>query len=522
MASFSLPDLEDNPTGWGPCGMASQFEAIPFAPFNKNDRLGRVSDWTNKFNNRTNRQFGQGLSDTFAYTHKDDESSFSLVDNTPKFKPKDGRRRFKKFSVHNRRRQGRGYRVWGNRRNWKGKDKNGRQRKRWGQNYTPDVKAPSVLLNAEWKQVATIEFDAIKKSWKQADAPQDLVQCGQLDRYETAFDRVSPRNSTNLTQFKLRRHFTATTSNDPVLQRLMSSKAGNVYGTDVIFGVLMASPRSINPWDLVVRRVGDTVIFDKRPTSRIDYVSVNENWNEVTETNTDSPNHPDNLSTEATYINHNFSQQVLKKADNKTVLQHKFKEQNPFLDSLGDGEEAASVAYRYRKWNLGDGINLVSRCTLNGYTQHKGERLYLQLKALNEFDSKQSGNIDWRQKLEQQTGAVLANEMKNNSNKLVRWTAEIAMSGAQELRLGFVSRTHTKDALKHVILKSQKYKPSSFAAALDVKIPNLWGVLKNIVTQCLALDEGTYLLVKDPSNPKMAIYDIGSEDPDTLPDAITE
>ena len=48
----------------------------------------------------------------------------------------------------------------------------------------------------------------------------------------------------------------------------------------------------------------------------------------------------------------------------------------------------------------------------------------MRLYALNETDSKLSGGIDWRQKLESQRGAVLATELKNNSNKLAKWTVQ--------------------------------------------------------------------------------------------------
>ena len=52
------------------------------------------------------------------------------------------------------------------------------------------------------------------------------------------------------------------------------------------------------------------------------------------------------------------------------------------------------------------------------------ENLLMRLYALNEADSKLSGGIDWRQKLESQRGAVLATELKNNSNKLAKWTIQ--------------------------------------------------------------------------------------------------
>ena len=46
---------------------------------------------------------------------------------------------------------------------------------------------------------------------------------------------------------------------------------------------------------------------------------------------------------------------------------------------------------------------------------------FMNIKALNEWDSRYSGNIDWRQKLDVQRGAVLANELKHNACKLSRY-----------------------------------------------------------------------------------------------------
>ena len=51
----------------------------------------------------------------------------------------------------------------------------------------------------------------------------------------------------------------------------------------------------------------------------------------------------------------------------------------------------ASVAYRYRKWDLGNGINLVIRSEIDAVSNGpNGEILYLNVKALNEWDSKVS------------------------------------------------------------------------------------------------------------------------------------
>lgn len=43
---FIAPIIQDNPTGWGPCEMPEQFRDMPYQPFSKGDRLGKISDWT--------------------------------------------------------------------------------------------------------------------------------------------------------------------------------------------------------------------------------------------------------------------------------------------------------------------------------------------------------------------------------------------------------------------------------------------------------------------------------------------
>ena len=41
-ASFIPPVIEDNPDGWGPCAIPTAFKDIPYQPFSKGDRLGKV------------------------------------------------------------------------------------------------------------------------------------------------------------------------------------------------------------------------------------------------------------------------------------------------------------------------------------------------------------------------------------------------------------------------------------------------------------------------------------------------
>uniref|UniRef100_A0A672LEB0 Eukaryotic translation initiation factor 3 subunit D n=2 Tax=Clupeocephala TaxID=186625 RepID=A0A672LEB0_SINGR len=46
MAKFHAPVIQDNPSGWGPCAVPEKFKDMPYQPFSKGDRLGKVADWT--------------------------------------------------------------------------------------------------------------------------------------------------------------------------------------------------------------------------------------------------------------------------------------------------------------------------------------------------------------------------------------------------------------------------------------------------------------------------------------------
>lgn len=67
---FALPPIKDNSIGWGPASdvLPEQFRDIPFAPYSKGDKLGRIADWsapeTQKQDNRetSGRTGRQGFS----------------------------------------------------------------------------------------------------------------------------------------------------------------------------------------------------------------------------------------------------------------------------------------------------------------------------------------------------------------------------------------------------------------------------------------------------------------------------
>lgn len=284
----------------------------------------------------------------------------------------------------------------------------------------------------------------------------------------------------------------------------MSKTEGNVYATDAILATIMCCTRSNYSWDIVVEKIGDKLFFDKRDNTEFDLLTVNETSVEPPQDDGNSLNSPRNLALEATFVNHNFSQQVLKSNEPK----YKFEEPNPFI-SEEEESVVASKAYRYRKFDLKDGITLIARCEHDAVLQGpKNELQFLTIKALNEWDSKAANGIEWRSKLSTQRGAVLANELRNNSCKLAKWTVQALLAGSDLIKFGYVSRVSVKDSNRHVILDAQQYKPDEFAKQINLNMENAWGILRCIIDICMKQKDGKYLIMKDPNKPIIRLYDI--------------
>lgn len=72
----------------------------------------------------------------------------------------------------------------------------------------------------------------------------------------------------------------------------------------------------------------------------------------------------------------------------------------------------------------------------------------------------------------------------------------------------YVSRYHVKDSARHVILGTQQFKPNEFASQINLSIENAWGILRCVIDICMKLDEGKYLILKDPNKQVIRIYSL--------------
>jgi translation initiation factor 3 subunit D len=239
-------------------------------------------------------------------------------------------------------------------------------------------------VRPDWRRVEEVDLGKISKGTDKLSglmnntAPkvvEDLLWCGFLDQYNDQYDRVSTRTPAPLKRVETREFYPVTTTDDPVIEKLAIEGKGTVFATDAILAHLMTCPRSVYPWDIVVQKLPTgALFFDKRDASQFDYLTVHETSNSPpppardNSTEAELVNSPERLSLEATMINQNFTQQILRSSKYRT----KFDLPNPFWDEDdNDGMEPASVAYRYRRFDLGDGVVLVARTELHGLAKDR-------------------------------------------------------------------------------------------------------------------------------------------------------
>ncbi|ELU10502.1 hypothetical protein CAPTEDRAFT_156498 [Capitella teleta] len=527
MAHFNPPEIVDNPTGWGPVDVPERYKDMPYAPFSKGDRLGKVSDWTGatyqdrRYINKYSSQFG-GSANPYAYYHEEDESSFQLVDTLRVQKPiyQRGRVRFTQTKLRREREKRQQQQQQANMQATMSKTQKSRERDRqrqlrkWQKQFGKQMQEnqkkyqvrnrdASVQVRDQWSVVEELDLPRLTKlSMPIVEEPKELMTCGSVEFYDKTYDRVTCKNMKKLKRINRIFH-KVTTTDDPIIRKLAKTE-GNVFATDAILATLMCATRSVYSWDIVVQKVGKKLFFDKRDDSEFDLLPVSETATEPPQEEGASINSPRNLALEATFINHNFSQQVLKTGE----ARHEMPNPNPFVQGDEEGE-VASVCYKYKKWNLGNNIELIARCEHDACTYGpNGEIQMMNVKALNEWDSKHSGGVDWRSKLDIQRGAVFATELKNNGCKLAKWTVCSVLAGSDAIKFGYVSRVHVKDSSKHMILGTQPYKPIDFAHQINLHMDNAWGILRCIIDLCMKLKEGKYLIMKDPNKPVIRIYDI--------------
>lgn len=72
----------------------------------------------------------------------------------------------------------------------------------------------------------------------------------------------------------------------------------------------------------------------------------------------------------------------------------------------------------------------------------------------------------------------------------------------------FVSRANPKNNNDHVILGVLTNKPRDFANQMALNLSNGWGIVRTIADMLLKMDDGKYVLVKDPNKSMLRLYSV--------------
>lgn len=290
-------------------------------------------------------------------------------------------------------------------------------------------------------------------------------------------------------------------SSDPIIAKLASEIEGTVaFMSDAAAALLMATPRTVNPWDLVTKRISSTaVIVDQREDAQstgfsIDTILVNETANDPPTDEREAFNSAQNLAIEATRINNIISSIICSSESQYNVGK--------------DCSAPSGFAYKYYKWSMGENKFLVIRSTVNAATRIGSNEDIVLVRSLLEFDSSRTGvNLDWRSKLDNQRGAILANEIKNNNSIIARWVFQAYLAQVDNIKLAYVSRTSPKDRVRHELLALQDIEPYELATQMNLDTANGFGILKALFDM-LTDSQEPVIIVRDPVKPILRLYNL--------------
>ncbi|ODV89143.1 hypothetical protein CANCADRAFT_45603 [Tortispora caseinolytica NRRL Y-17796] len=519
--SFKVPKFGEGATSWGPQALDPVLAGmdIPYAPFSKTDKIGKVADFLGEGPRERDRRskksehqgYGASVS-LFTIDQTEDDSNFNVVDSRRRAAAKGKAKlvRSRLGGPTNTRGAGRD----------SGRFPRGKPRRfGWKDYERPQrLRDASVTVQEDWKLIEEIDFSRLSVLTLDVGRGTDVETCGVVYPYDRSYDRVNVKLDKKLKALD-RALYNPTTSDDPIVQKMAQSGDFSVFVADSILSMIMCAPKSVYPWDIIIVKENGKLFFDKREGGPIDLVSVNENAVEppieAEAGSKDIINTPAALALEALFINQNFANQVVLEGEENA---HHMANPNPFHDPEDNSLPLASRGYRYRSFNIASSIEtdpfpILVRTEVDADITNSttGEPQFLSIKALNEFDTKApgaGGALDWRQKLDSIPGAIMATEMKNNALKLSRWSIQALLAGIDTFKLGFVSRTNPKDNTDHTILGVKTYKPADFLSQMNTSVSNGWGIFRSIIDMCNKLPDGKYVLLKDPNQPILRIYEI--------------
>lgn len=496
---------------------------IPFAPYPRTDRLGRIADWTGPVDGVGGSSGGPGGAGgrrSYYKSTRPDEEEAGWSFTAEKAMGGAGKQRggALKPSVAPVRADGsggagRGHRYGGGAGGGR-MGMGGRRNAGWGGRFADRQaqrkREPSVLVSSEWRILEEIEFSRLTKLQLDPEDAEVVKTVGSAWLYDRQVaDRISTKAEKviNLADHHVEAPSTsfAFLEEDQTLLKLAKEKGANIICSDATAAALMVAPRSVIPWDIVIsKRADGLIVIDQRAESNVGAVTVSENA-------ADSPADEilSSLSLEASILRDCLPKQLAKE-----------------LESFSNAP-ATTPALRYTRLDLGEGNVLMVRTAVRSVVRTPEGVQPMPITPLLEQGEKSGiAAMDWRTKLDSQRGAVLAHEIRNNGAQLARALFSAILSASPLMKLAYVTRslsTASATSKRRLsLLGLQEYEPYELASQMNLNIPNGFGVLRAIIDLVRKQSSGDYLAMRDPNKALLRLYKMSVDENTAVETVIDE
>lgn len=586
---FTLDFLQSPSNPWGPSKVipaALTFNGIPYAPFSKSDKLGKVSDWQSADEQSSKNQkyfrdpyhaYGASSASKFAVEQDyGDADSFEVVDSSVSAAAPSSAASSSSAGIQSRQktvlrgklnntnlRKGNNPGPKINIRKTNVSSSQHSQRRNWvnpNQSQIDDAtkrKKVAAEIKANYSKITDIDFHKLTKLnldlGKNSAGETVCIRANLklIKSYNKAFDKLSSTSNLQKKSAPLRvysKEFTSDyvdTMEDDVLKTFANDNTADILITSDILATIMASHKSNFPWDIKITKNLKTgkLYFCEDPENQIETI-VDENDKELFSKNFHSEDNTINnylkLSEEFNTVNANFKKFVSSTAsiDAKTVA--------PGSIPLEKSESVKSgKIYRYKLFKIPENTNQVEehkkshKLTLAKQEEEESEIKYLKIAvrteadllrkiegsdneyeavavhALNQYKSSQ---LDWKTTLLAKRGAIISTELRKNNNLMSKWIINAVLGEVSDIKLGFIGRDSFNSTEKHTVLGVFTHTPLSLASQSNLLIGNGWAIFKSIidivnhessvVEDADSKETVSFVLVKDPVNPKLSLYKI--------------
>lgn len=374
---------------------------------------------------------------------------------------------------------------------------------------------PSVLVQVDWHLIEEIEFPRLAKLQVDYTDPTPMYSASNVPKFDDAtVKNISARNEKQapLLTERILTHATNPQSyyipldQDPLIisaiKNIRKPSDKIVVVSNGCAAALMASQRSVIPWDIVVRKRNGILYLDRRPDSSVEMPTVNETApadaapsDNITSENT--INTAKMLSAEANALT-NYAVPLLLRSPSSACADKNQPDCDTTQQSISTSE-------------LGTNCTLLTRFPVIMVDKDQKHPVHIIVLLEYEHRSKAStpaSGMDWRLKLDTQRGAVLAHEIRNNGAALSRHVFAAILSGCETIRIAYFSRVSPRDRTRHVLLAVQDFEPLELAAQMNLSVPNGFGVLRALVDLCQSRmePESDAIIVRDPTKPLLRLY----------------